>query len=261
MASKSKPKPADNHDVDPPSKQSLGLPAQPGLWLVSTPIGNARDITLRALDALKAADIIACEDTRVTKKLLAIHGISALKLLAYHDHNAAQAAPKIIEALIRGQNVALVSDAGTPMINDPGFRLIGQVLERGLNVTSLPGASAVLTALQLSGQPTDRFLYLGFPPNKSKARLSFYQEVEPVAATLVFLESPKRLVKSLADMTEVFGDRTAAVTRELTKTFEEVRRGLLAELTEHYTEAGPAERGSHDCCFPAGGSGIGSLVG
>jgi len=216
---------------------ALKYELDPGLYIIATPIGNARDITLRALDTLHAADVIVCEDTRVTAKLLAIHAI-ARPLMAYHEHNAERAGPKIIERLKRGKIVALVSDAGTPLISDPGFRLVQACAQENIYATHLPGASSVLTSLVLAGLPTDRFMFTGFPPNKSGKRTSFFEDLKSVQATLVFLESPKRLAKSLSDMARVFGPRDAAMVRELTKKFEEVRRGPLNDLADHYTEAG-----------------------
>ena len=213
----------------------------PGLYLVATPIGNARDITLRALDLLAAADVIACEDTRTTAKLLAIHGIRA-PLLAYHDHNAARQGPKIIKRLKAGEIVALVSDAGTPLVSDPGFGLAQAVQAAGLPVTALPGASSVLNGLLLSGLPSDRFFFQGFLAPRSAARKTMLGEIAAVPATLIFLESPKRLAASLADMADVLGPRPAAVLREMTKKFEEARRDTLPALAAHYAEAG-APRG------------------
>jgi 16S rRNA (cytidine1402-2'-O)-methyltransferase len=192
---------------------------------------------LRALEALRAADIIACEDTRVTAKLLAIHGIER-PLLAYHEHNAARMRPRLIERLTRGACVALVSDAGTPLVSDPGYKLVRAAIDAGLAVSALPGPSAVLTALLLSGLPSDRFLFAGFLPAKSAARRSSLAEIARVPATLVLFESANRLADSLADMAAALGPRPAAVARELTKMFEEVRRGALPELAAHYAEAG-----------------------
>ncbi len=209
-----------------------------GLCLVATPIGNAADISLRALRALAAADIVACEDTRVTAKLLAVHGISS-SLIAYHEHNAARVRPVLIKRLENGESVALVSDAGTPLVSDPGYRLVRDCIEGGVPVTAVPGASSVLTALQLSGLPSDRFFFAGFLPPKSAARKRALAEVAAVPGTLVFLESPKRLAAALADMAEVLGRREAAVARELTKLFEEVRRGFLDDLAADYAESGP----------------------
>jgi len=209
----------------------------PGLIVLATPIGNAADISLRALDVLAHADVVACEDTRVTGKLLAIHGISNA-LTPYHEHNSERALPKLMERLNRGETVALVSDAGTPLVSDPGYRLVRACLEAEIPVTAVPGASASLAALVVSGLPTDRFLFDGFLPSKSNARKAALAEVGEVPATLIFQESAQRLAASLADMAEILGDRQAAVARELTKKFEEVRRGTLAELAAHYAEAG-----------------------
>ncbi len=206
--------------------------------VIATPIGNAGDITLRALDALRAADVVACEDTRVTGSLLKRHGV-ATPLTPYHEHNAARVRPLLIQRLQGGETVALVSDAGTPLVSDPGYKLVRGCIEAGIPVTHLPGASSVLTALVVSGLPSDRFLFCGFPPPRTKARREVLAEVAEVRATLVFLESPKRLAASLADMAEVLGDRPAAVTRELTKLFEEVRRGGLAALADEYARSGP----------------------
>ncbi|MGE0151827.1 MAG: 16S rRNA (cytidine(1402)-2'-O)-methyltransferase [Reyranellaceae bacterium] len=205
---------------------------------MATPIGHARDITLRALDVLAGADLIACEDTRVTAKLLAIYGIRTT-LMAYHDHNAERARPQILQALRADQVVALVSDAGTPLIADPGYRLVREAAASGLPVTALPGASALLAGLSLSGLPTDRFLFAGFLPERGAERRRALAELAGVPATLVFFESPRRIGAALADALQMLGDREAAVGRELTKKFEEVRRGSLADLARHY--AGEAE--------------------
>ncbi len=210
----------------------------PGLYLVATPIGNSGDITLRALEVLKGADLVACEDTRVTAKLLTRFGIHA-HTVPYHEHNAALMRPRLLERLREGQVVALVSDAGTPLISDPGYKLVQAVIDAGLAVTALPGASAVLTALQLSGLPSDRFLFLGFLPNKTVARRAAIEAVAAVDATLVCYESAQRLVAMLGESAEVLGPRPAAVARELTKLFEEVRRCSLSELAHHYSVAGP----------------------
>jgi 16S rRNA (cytidine1402-2'-O)-methyltransferase len=210
----------------------------PGLYLVATPIGNAGDISRRALDLLARADIVACEDTRVTAKLFAIHGIKA-PLIAYHEHNAERMRPILIEHLENGETVALVSDAGTPLISDPGYKLVRDVVAAGLPMTALPGASAVLTALVLSGLPTNRFLFAGFLPAKQVARRRELTELVSLKASLVFLESKQRLARTLADMAEVLGPRPAAVARELTKMFEEVRRAPLSALADHYAQAGP----------------------
>lgn len=223
--------------VQPSDRAPRSKPAG-GLYLVATPIGNARDITLRALDVLGAADLVACEDTRVTGRLFAMLGLSA-PLTPYHEHNAERARPALLARLREGAVVALVSDAGTPLVSDPGFRLVRACIEEGLPVTAVPGASAALTGLQLSGLPTDRFLFAGFLPPKAAARRSALAELAAAPATLVFYESARRLPVALADMATVLGDRAAAVARELTKLFEEVRRGRLHELAAHYAAAGP----------------------
>jgi 16S rRNA (cytidine1402-2'-O)-methyltransferase len=212
-------------------------PLAPGLYLVATPIGNLGDMTKRAMDTLAQAALVACEDTRVTGKLLTLLGIKA-SLTPYHEHNADRAGPAILARLREGAAVALVSDAGTPLLSDPGYRLVQACIAEDLPVTSVPGASALLPALQLSGLPADRFVFLGFLPNKTAARRRVLGEVMAVPATLVFYESPQRLADSLADMSDVLGVRDAAVSRELTKLHEETRRGTLADLAAHYAEAG-----------------------
>jgi 16S rRNA (cytidine1402-2'-O)-methyltransferase len=210
----------------------------PGLYLVATPIGNLGDITLRALAVLRSVDRIFCEDTRVTRTLAARYGIST-PLEAYHDHNAEQLRPVILAALLRGKRVALVSDAGTPLVSDPGYKLVRAAIAEDLPVTAVPGPSAVLTGLVLSGMPPDAFLYAGFLPPKQVARRSALARWAAVDATLIFFESPARLAKALADMAGVFGNRGAAVSRELTKLHEEVRRGRLTDLADHYRSEGP----------------------
>ena len=205
---------------------------QPGLYLVATPIGNLGDISLRALETLAAADCIACEDTRVTRKLTERYGI-ATPLMAYHEHNAAEALPKIIARLGEGQAVALVSDAGTPLISDPGYRLVWAAVEAGHAVTAVPGASAVLAALSLAALPTDRFFFEGFLPPKQGARQKRIAELASIPATLVLFESGPRLGASLADLAAGLGPRSASVCRELTKLHEEIRRGDLATLAAH----------------------------
>lgn len=207
-----------------------------GLYVVATPIGNLRDITLRALDVLRGAALVLCEDTRVTRKLLDRHQLSP-KLFAYHDHNAASVRPRVLEALAKGSAVALVSDAGTPLVSDPGFKLVEAAIEAGHRVFPIPGASAALAALVSAGLPSDRFFFEGFLPPKSGARKTRLAELREIPATLIFYESGPRLADSLADMTTL-GERNAAVCRELTKAFEEVRRGTLAELAAHYEQAG-----------------------
>ncbi len=212
-----------------------------GLSFVATPIGNLRDITLRALDLLGTVDIVACEDTRHTGKLLNAHGIKT-RMMSYHDHNAARVRPRLLDRLTRGDSVALVSDAGTPLISDPGYRLLTEAIEAGIAVTTLPGPSSVLAALTLAGLPTDRFLFLGFAPNRSAARRRYLEPFAGIDASIVLLESPKRLAKSLADLVAVFGDREVAIARELTKLHEEVLRDRLSTLAERFADA-PAPRG------------------
>jgi 16S rRNA (cytidine1402-2'-O)-methyltransferase len=209
-----------------------------GLYLVATPIGNARDLTLRALDVLTGADVLAAEDTRHTRRLLEIHGIRRGGLVPYHDHNGAAQRPRLLAALAAGRSVALVSDAGTPLVADPGWRLASEAIAAGHSVTAVPGASALLAALAVAGLPTDRFLFAGFLAPRQAARRRALAELAAVPATLVFYESPRRLAASLADMAEVLGPaRPAAVCRELTKRFEETRRGSLGELGRHYAAA------------------------
>lgn len=217
-------------------------PLAPGLYLVATPIGNAADITLRALDVLARADALAAEDTRQTRKLMALHGIAlgGRPLISYNDRNGAERRPTILGWLREGRSVACCSDAGTPMIADPGYRLAEAAIAGGLGLTAVPGASALLTALSLAGLPTDRFMFAGFLPPKRGARRTALAELAAVPATLVFYESPRRLAPALADMAETLGGaRRAAVARELTKRFEEVRRGTLAELAAAYAEGDP----------------------
>ncbi len=212
-------------------------PLESALYLVATPIGNLGDITLRALETLAAADILACEDTRVSRVLLSRYGIRR-RTTAYHEHNAAEAGPKLIAALEEGRSVALISDAGTPLLSDPGYRLVGEALERNIRVVPIPGPSAALAALTASGLPSDAFLFAGFLPVKTGQRATRLQELKAVPATLIFFESPRRLADTLAAMADVLsGTRRAAIGRELTKTFEEMRRGTLAELADHYQAA------------------------
>jgi 16S rRNA (cytidine1402-2'-O)-methyltransferase len=208
-------------------------PLVPGLHIVATPIGNMRDITLRALDVLREADLIACEDTRVFAKLASHYGIAA-PTVAYSDATQDAAEPKIVRALAAGKRVALVSDAGMPLISDPGYRLVRAALAGDHVVTSAPGASAVPMALALSGLPTDRFFFGGFLPAKESERRRAIASAAAVPATLVFFEAPHRLAASLVDLADLLGSRPAAIARELTKLFEEVRRGPLTELAQHY---------------------------
>lgn len=225
------------------------IPARPieaGLYLVATPIGNLGDITLRALETLAAADLLACEDTRVTRILLDRYGIRQ-KPTPYHEHNAGEAGPRLIEAVAAGRSVALVSDAGTPLVSDPGFRLVRQALEAGLRVIPIPGASAVLAALTASGLPSDTFLFAGFLPVRDGQRRARLEELKSVPATLVFFESPRRLDETLPAMAAILGDRQAAIGRELTKIFEEMRTGTLAALVEAYAGK-PAPKGEIVIC-------------
>ena len=205
--------------------------AVPGLHLVSTPIGNLGDITLRALETLAGVDIIACEDTRITRRLTERYGISAL-LKPYHEHNAALARPKILERLAQGASIALVSDAGTPLISDPGFKLVREVCAAGHQVIALPGPSSVLAALAVAALPTDRFFFEGFLPPKEAARRARLTELARIDATLVMFESGNRVEDALRDLADIMGARDAAICRELTKLHEEVRRAPLPELAK-----------------------------
>ncbi|MFN7054282.1 16S rRNA (cytidine(1402)-2'-O)-methyltransferase [Hyphomonas sp.] len=213
--------------------------ASPGLYVVSTPIGNLRDITLRALDILAAADEVLAEDTRVAAKLLSAYGLKA-RLSPYHDHNGAERRPVILARLAEGARIALISDAGTPLVSDPGWKLVHEALDAGIRVYPVPGASAMLAGLVASGLPSDRFMFAGFLPPKQGARRAALQALKHVPATLIFYESGPRLADSLGDMAATLGPgRQGAVTRELTKLFEETRRGTLQDLADHYTAAGP----------------------
>ena len=203
--------------------------ASPGLHLVATPIGHLGDITLRALETLAAVDVIACEDTRITRRLTERYAISAL-LKPYHEHNAALARPKILERLAQGASIALVSDAGTPLISDPGFKLVRDVCAAGFRVNALPGPSSVLTALSVAALPTDRFFFEGFLPPKQTARRSRLAELSRIDATLVMFESGNRVQDTLADLADVMGDRDAAICREMTKLHEEIQRGPVSQL-------------------------------
>jgi len=203
------------------------------LYVVATPIGNLGDITRRAIQVLKDVDLIACEDTRHTKKLLQHFGINT-KTVSYHEHNEESRSQELIEQLTDGRNVALVSDAGTPTISDPGFRLINAAFEKDIQVVPVPGASALITALTASGLPTDEFFFAGFLPSRPTARQTRLHELRTIPGTLIFYEAPHRLAASLKDAREVLGERHAVVARELTKLNEEVRRGTLSELVTHY---------------------------
>ena len=210
----------------------------PGLYVVATPLGNARDITLRALDVLSAADIILCEDTRTSAKLMQLYAITT-KRMAYHEHNAAAMRPRLLEWLAAGKILALISDAGTPLISDPGMPLVRAAREAGHYVTAVPGASAPIAALSMAGLPTDRFLFAGFLPPKQAARRRALAELAPLAATLVFFESAKRLPPLLADMHATFPDRTICAARELTKKFEETFSGTPAQVAAHFQAQAP----------------------
>lgn len=209
-----------------------------GLYLVATPIGNLGDITLRALQTLASADLIACEDTRVSRKLMDHYGIETA-LTPYHEHNAATARPKLLARITDGAAIALISDAGTPLISDPGFKLVREARDAGLAVTALPGASSVLTALVASGLPTDRFLFEGFLPAKATQRRVRITDLARIPASIVLFESGPRIADALADLAAAFGDREAAICRELTKLHEEIRRDQISALAAHY--AGDAE--------------------
>ena len=207
----------------------LTEPLAPGLYLVATPIGNLADITLRALSVLARADVVYCEDTRHSLTLTAHFGITT-HLSPYHEHNAVRERPKILAALAGGRRVALISDAGTPLISDPGYKLVRDAIDAGHRVESLPGPSAALTALTSSGLPTDAFFFAGFLPARSAARRTRAEELKAVPSTLVFFEAPSRVAESLADLAAVLGPRPAAIARELTKRFETITRGTLTEL-------------------------------
>jgi len=206
-----------------------------GLYLVATPIGAARDITLRALDILGSADVLAAEDTRNLRKLMDIHGIALADrpLVAYHDHNGARMQPRLAAYVAEGKSVAYMSDAGTPLVADPGYGLARAMIADDLPVHAAPGASAILAALCVAGLPSDRFMFAGFAPPKSAARKTMFRQLADIPTTLIFYESPRRLAATLADMVEVFGpDRPAAICRELTKKFEQCLRGGLAALAD-----------------------------
>lgn len=210
----------------------------PGLHLVATPIGNLGDMTLRGQWVLRNVDRILCEDTRVTARLLSAYGIDK-PLQPYHDHNAERVRPAVLDALRRGERLALVSDAGTPLVSDPGYKLVRAAQAESIAVTAAPGPSAALTALVLSGLPPDRFLFAGFLPPRPAARRRQLEAWRRLEASLVVFEGPSRLAESLSDMAAVLGERDAAVARELTKRHEEVRRGSLFALAGHYRDAGP----------------------
>lgn len=214
---------------------SLAVSVAPGLHFIATPIGSARDITLRALDILGAADVIAAEDTRTARKLMEIHGIPVRGrlMIPYHDHNGAEARPRVLGALEQGQSVAYVSEAGTPLVADPGYQLGRAAIDAGFPVFSAPGPSAALAALTVSGLASDRFLFAGFAPSQSGARLKWMNGLDASGATVIIYESPKRIHRTLGELCEVLGDdREVAICRELTKRFEEVIRGTCGQVRE-----------------------------
>lgn len=211
-----------------------------GLYIVATPIGNLQDISARAAEILRDADIIACEDSRVSKKLFALLGISInKKFISYEDHSEEQKAQMIIDLINQGNSVALISDAGSPLISDPGYKLVRLCREQNIYVTAVPGACAVITALQLSGLPTNRFMFAGFIPNKEKARGDLFEELKNINTTLVFYETAPRLLKTLDKASEIFGNREIAVARELTKMFEEVVCGNFEDIIAHFIQNEP----------------------
>ena len=230
------PRSMDERSFTALGARTIAAPIPPGLHIVATPIGNLGDITLRALATLAAADAILAEDTRVSSRLTSRYEI-ATPLVAYHEHNAERSRPKILARLAQGEALALISDAGTPLISDPGYKLVAEAVAAGISVRSLPGASAALVALTLSGLPTDRFFFEGFLPAKSAARRERANALARIPATLVFYEAPTRLAETLADLATELGPRPAAVARELTKMFEETRRADLASLAAEYAAA------------------------
>lgn len=208
---------------------------EPALYLVATPIGNLADITIRALQTLSAADIIACEDTRISRILLERYAILR-KPIAYHEHNATEAGPKLISALEAGNSVALISDAGTPLVSDPGYRLVEEARQAGIRIVPIPGPSSVLAALTASGLPSDAFFFAGFLPVKDGQKRARLAELAHVPGTLIFFESPRRLARTLSAMAETLGQRPASVGREMTKAYEEFKNGTLDELAAHYAD-------------------------
>jgi 16S rRNA (cytidine1402-2'-O)-methyltransferase len=213
--------------------------SMPGtLYLVATPIGNLADITHRAVDILRNVSLIACEDTRHTRKLLQHYGLST-KTISYHEHNEQQRAQELVQKLNEGEDVAVVSDAGTPSISDPGFRIVRAAIENDVAVVPVPGPSALISALVAAGLPTDEFFFGGFLPAKSNARRARFTELRSVPGTLVFYEAPHRLSETLNDALETLGEREAVVARELTKLHEEIKRGRLSELAKHYESEEP----------------------
>lgn len=218
--------------------RQMSAPLSPGLYLVATPIGNLADITLRALSTLVRADVIYCEDTRHSRTLVAHYGISQT-LRPYHEHNAEEQRPRILADLARGARIALISDAGTPLVSDPGYKLVRDCIAEGHTVVAIPGASAVMTGICVAGLPTDTFLFAGFLPPRSGARQTRITELATVPATLIFFEAPTRLAETLADLAATLGPRPSAVARELTKLHEDIARGPLADLAAHFENAPP----------------------
>lgn len=211
-----------------------------GLYIIATPIGNLKDISQRAVDILKEVSIVACEDTRVSKKLFALINIRTdKKFISYQDHNEETCYPYIIELLQSGESVALISDAGSPLISDPGYKLVKKCREQNINVYAVPGACAVISALQISGLPTNRFMFAGFIPNKEKARYDLFNELKDIKSTLVFYETANRILKTLPVMQEIFGTREIAVAREITKIYEECKNGTAEALINHFKEHEP----------------------
>ena len=211
-----------------------------GLYLVASPIGNLNDISARAVQVLKEADVIACEDSRVTKKLFSLLGISCTReFITYQNYNEEEQSPKLLDILESGKSIALISDAGSPLISDPGYKIVRRCREKGIYVTTIPGCCAVIAALQLSGLPTNRFMFAGFVPNKEKARIDFLNDLRNIPSTLVIYETAPRLLKTLSVIKELFGNREVAVARELTKMYEECLRGTAEELIAHYTDKAP----------------------
>ena len=216
------------------------MPLEPGLYVAATPIGNLKDVTFRVIETLREADRILCEDTRQTGKLCAAYGVTTPRT-AYHEHNAARVQDEIIAALMDGAAICLVSDAGTPLISDPGFRLVEAARAAGVNVIPLPGPSAAIAALSAAGAPTQQFFFAGFPPVKSEARLAFFKSIATVDATLIFYEGPSRIGDSLRAMMEAFGDRRAVVAREITKIHETFDADFLSGLAEKYRDGAKGE--------------------
>jgi len=226
-----------SHPTQKPYEKPQANRLKPGIYLVATPIGNLRDISFRALDVLSGADLVVCEDTRVTGKLLQAYRIKK-QMLSYNDHNADRQREQVLQAVQEGQSVALVSDAGMPLVSDPGYKLIRDALEQEIYVTSVPGANALLTGLQLSGLPSDAFSFLGFLPSKTTARRQTLEKWKDTPGTLICYETAPRLQDSLNDIREVLGNRQVCVARELTKMFEEIKRGSCSDLISFYNQSG-----------------------